>query len=207
MKDNFYIFDDLVPREDQITLLNYTQNTEIVWEQLENITGEYGGKLRTHKFPAKVHPQVNCKNEDIKNLIHKIELKITEKINLEFVKNYRWKINWLTPLDFEYDPMDLLHYDRINEHIAAVYYVNDAIGETYIYNNKLGNNAETYQENYKSVDLNSYDLLTKVTPKMGRCLVFDGHLAHHASYPSTGDRFVINFNFVAKEKNTFRNLL
>jgi hypothetical protein len=42
--------------------------------------------------------------------------------------------------------------------------------------------------------------LANVTPKMGRCLVFDGKLAHFGNYPFKGDRFIINFNFAAIDK-------
>lgn len=201
MKETHYIFDDLISFDEQLILYDYVKNAEFKWEELENITGEYGGKKNTHKFPAKVHPQIHCKNERVKGLIDNMQLIISKKLNLQFVKNYRWKINWTSPLKYEYNQLDLLHYDRITEHIAVVYYINDADGDTCIYNNKFGNNAETYQENFKNIDLNSFELLTKVSPKMGRCLVFDGKYAHHANYPTNGDRFIINFNFVAKTKN------
>ena len=73
---------------------------------------------------------------------------------VEFIKNYRWKINWTSPIG-EYDPMDLLHYDDATEHIAMVYYINNSTGDTCIYNNINGNNAETFQENFNNVDYNS----------------------------------------------------
>ena len=49
--------------------------------------------------------------------------------------------------------------------------------------------------------------MTSVSPKMGRCVVFDGKLAHHGNYPSNGDRFIINFNFAAKLKNLQNSLI
>lgn len=206
MKEIYNIFDNLLSPSDQKILYNYVKGDDVIWQELENITGDYGGKKDTHKFPAKVHPQINCKNEMIKNLIDNIQIIISKKLNLEFVKNYRWKINWTSPLKHDYNPLDLLHYDRITEHIAVVYYINNVDGDTCIYNNKFGNNAETYQENFKKIDLNSFELITRVSPKMGRCLVFDGKYAHHANYPTNGDRFIINFNFVAKNK-TNKSLL
>jgi len=201
MIKDYYIFDDILSNEEQKILYDYVKDTDIKWESLENITGEYGGKKQTHKFPAKVHPQIFCKNENIKRIIDNIQPIVAKKLNLEFVKNYRWKINWTSPLKHEYNPMDLLHYDRITEHIAVVYYINDSTGDTCIYNNINGNNAETYQENFNNVNYESYSLLAKVSPKMGRCVVFNGKLAHHANYPIERDRFIINFNFAAKSKN------
>jgi hypothetical protein len=206
MIKNYYVFDDIISNEEQMILNNYVKSSDIEWVSIENITGEYGGKKETHKFPAKVHPKPKCKNEEINRIIDGIELTVAKKLNLEFIKNYRWKINWTTPIG-NYNPMDLLHYDTITEHIAMVYYINDSTGDTFIYNNINGNNAETWHENYNGVDYKSYSLLSHISPKMGRCVAFDGNLAHHGSYPFDGDRFIINFNFVAKSKNTQNSLI
>jgi hypothetical protein len=206
MIKNYYVFDDIISNEEQKLLNDYVKSSNIEWVSMENITGEYGGKKETHKFPAKVHPKPECKNEEINRIIDSIELIVAKKLNLEFIKNYRWKINWTTPIG-EYNPMDLLHCDGLRDHIAMVYYINDSTGDTCVYNNINGNTAETYQENFNNVDYNSYSLLTSVSPKMGRCVVFDGKLAHHGNYPSNGDRFIINFNFAAKLKNLQNSLI
>jgi hypothetical protein len=42
---------------------------------------------------------------------------------------------------------------------------------------------------------------------MGRCVIFDGKLAHHGNYPSDGDRFILNFNFAAKSKSPQKSLI
>lgn len=206
MIKNYYVFDDIISSEEQIILNNYVKSSNIEWVSMENIIHQYGGNKQTKKFPAMVHPKPNCKDEKINHIIDSIELTVANKLNLEFAKNYRWKINWTTPIG-EYTPIDLLHYDTFTEHIAMVYYINDSTGNTYIYNNINGNNAEIGYKNYKSIDYESYTLLTTVSPKMGRCVVFDGKLAHHGSYPTNGDRFIINFNFVAKSKNSKNSLI
>ena len=206
MIKNYYIFDDLISKEDQKILNDYVKNSNIEWVSVENITGEYGGKKETHKFPAKVHPKPKCKNEEINRIIDNIELNVAKKLNLEFIKNYRWKINWTIPIG-EYNPMDLLHCDGIRDHIAMIYYINDSTGNTCIYNNINGNTAEAFQKNYVNTDYNSHYLLTSISPKMGRCVVFDGKLAHHGNYPSNGDRFIINFNFAAKSENVQNSLI
>jgi hypothetical protein len=206
MIKNYYVFDDIIPNEEQMILNNYVKNNDIEWESLENIIHRCEERVEEQKFPARVHPKPNCKNEEINRIIDGIELAVTKKLNLEFVKNYRWKINWTTPIG-EYNPIDLLHYDTYTDHIAMVYYINDSTGDTHIYNNVNGNNVEVGYKNFNSPDYNSYTLLTTVSPKMGRCVVFDGKLAHHGSYPINGDRFIVNFNFVAKQKNSKNSLI
>ena len=128
MIKNYYVFDDIISNEEQKLLNDYVKSSNIEWVSMENITGLYGGKKETHKFPAKVHPKPECKNEEINRIIDSIELIVAKKLNLEFIKNYRWKINWTTPIG-EYNPMDLLHCDGLRDHIAMVYYINDSTGD------------------------------------------------------------------------------
>jgi len=206
MIKNYYVFDDIIPNEEQMILNNYVKNNDIEWESLENIIHRCEERVEEQKFPARVHPKPNCKNEEINRIIDGIELAVTKKLNLEFVKNYRWKINWTTPIG-EYNQMELLHYDTYTDHIAMIYYINDSTGDTHIYNNVNGDNVEVGHKNYYSPDYKSYTLLTTVSPKMGRCVVFDGKLAHHGNYPINENRFIVNFNFVAKQKNTKNSLI
>lgn len=206
MIGNYYVFDNIIPTEEQKILNDYVKSSDIEWVSVENITGQYGGKSGTHKFPAKVLPNTNCENGEIIRIIDNMQIAVTENLNLEFIKNYRWKINWTTPIE-DYNPMDLLHCDDNKNHIAMVYYINNSSGGTCIFNNINGNNAEMLKKDFNGVDYNSYTLLTEVLPKAGRCVVFDGNLAHYGTYPTDGDRFIINFNFAAKFKHFQKSLI
>jgi hypothetical protein len=207
MPQDYQIFDDIISKENQSILYDYVKKENLKWEFIQNITGDYGGQKENLKFPANVHPQIYCNDDDIKKIIDEIQLTVAKKMNLEFVQNYRWKINWTQPLNNDYNPMELLHCDRIIEHIAVVYYINDSTGDTFIYNNLNGNNAESYQSNFNKVDFDSHILLKHVSPKMGRCIAFDGRLAHYGDYPESGNRYIINFNFVAKNKNNKKSII
>ena len=50
-----------------------------------------------------------------------------------------------------------------------------------------------------NIDFNSFELIKSVTPKKGRAVLFNGKYAHCATYPTNGDRFVVNINFMGKE--------
>ena len=66
--------------------------------------------------------------------------------------------------------------------ISAIYYVNDSTGDTVIFNQKLGQKAPL-------------TIKTRVTPKKGRLVVFDGALLHAGNTPRTNSpRININFN-------------
>jgi hypothetical protein len=200
MITDLFVFDDILNEKEIIDLNEYVKDSNIRWESLKDVVGNYSKKSEVHFFPAKVHPQPYCKNETINLLIEKIQKRICEKLDLQFVMNYRWKINWTTPLDNEYNPIHLLHYDRINEHLACVVYINNSTGDTFIYNNKFGDDARNYENNYDEIDYSNYILKKNISPLAGRCVVFNGNLAHHGSYPVQGDRYILNLNFVASKK-------
>lgn len=201
MIEKIYVFDDVITKEEQDEMLQFVKTTNIEWTFEKNITGKYGNK--DDKFyPANVLPKIRLSNHYIDTLINKIQHNVVQKLNLKFVENYRYKINWTKPLEFEYDAKDLMHVDSDMQHIAMVYYINDTSGNTFIYDNIDGNNAEINSKyRHNDIDYSKLTLIKSVEPKQGRVVVFNGALHHHASYPKVGDRYIINFNFVAKEKN------
>ena len=201
MIQGFRVFDDIIEVEDQERILEYVKRSDLKWNFLENITGYYGGKKNEYKFPAHVHHKFDVKDPTINSIIEKIQERVCDKMNLEFVKNYRYKINWTKPLQENYDARNLTHVDTGQDHIAMVYYINDTSGSTHIYENIEGNNAESYRKNFGGIDHSKLNLINKVAPKKGRALVFNGNLHHHGDYPKNGDRFIINYNFAAIDKS------
>jgi len=66
--------------------------------------------------------------------------------------------------------------------LSAIYYVNDSTGDTLIFNQRYGQPAPL-------------TVKTRVTPKKGRLVVFDGALFHAGNTPKTNaPRININFN-------------
>lgn len=90
--------------------------------------------------------------------------------------------------------IDKPHVDRMHDHLVCVYYVNDADGDTVIFNktaNYMFENSLT-----PDIDPKDLDVLQTVTPKKGRCVLFNGSLYHASTQPTTGIRCIVNFNFV-----------
>lgn len=82
-----------------------------------------------------------------------------------------------------------IHVDLPKEHIACVYYVNDADGDTVIYEqNTIDTPAGTNNVNLKEH--------ARVTPKKGRLVMFDGRRYHCSSQPKNGYRCIINFDLI-----------
>ena len=76
-----------------------------------------------------------------------------------------------------------------NDMASFLYYVNDADGDTILYNYRSKNIKDI--PNYEDIKI-----IKKVTPKQGRVLVFDGMTWHTAQQPTKGPRCVINFDMV-----------
>ena len=53
----------------------------------------------------------------------------------------------------------------------------------------------------EDIDLDDFEIVNRIPPKKGRALIFDGNIYHYGEYPTTADRFIINFDLVGKEKN------
>jgi hypothetical protein len=198
MIDSYYIFDDIIDSDEQNKLESHILSDTIKWLEHENITGEFGGGVN-ESFPGSVI-YWNTVDSDILSIISKIEKLSIDKIKLQFVKNIRHKINKTSPLYISYNASKLMHVDMGGDHIVIIYYINDSDGDTILFTNKKGNSAENIKDNFNSINTDDFELLKRVSPKKGRVLIFNGNLYHYGEYPKKGNRFVINYNTVARDK-------
>lgn len=107
----------------------------------------------------------------IENRVGKITL-FRAKVNVTFptpgFNNYQAQV---PHTDMAYDD------GRAIPHQVCLYYINDADGPTYFFNEK-------------------YELLDAIEPKMGRAVIFDGSQIHAGSSPIKNSfRFALNINF------------
>lgn len=206
MINGYYIFDDIIPKVEQLKLEKYVKLSNLNWNYRHNITGQYGG-TDLLKLPANVLTSIDIMDTNILNIINSIKLNLLNKLNIEFDRDYRCKINWTTPISENYDFKNLIHIDMVVAHIAIVYYINDTDGDTIFLNNKKGNSAESHQNNLKSINIDDFEIEKKISPKKGRAVIFNGNIYHYGEYPTITDRFIINFDLVGKSKNKNKNNL
>jgi len=81
------------------------------------------------------------------------------------------------------------HVDLDIPHYVLLYYGNDVDGDTVFYSND------------KKTEIK------RVSPKKGRVVFFDGSIPHSASNPTTGPRFIFNYNFTAFTENDYKSTL
>jgi hypothetical protein len=88
------------------------------------------------------------------------------------------------------------HIDMTMPHYTGLLYLNDADGDTFIYNEKydLEKGNDTYLQ-YLGVKDN-LTLMDRITPKANRFIHFDGLHWHNSSAPTTvARRLIVNFNY------------
>ncbi len=204
MIGEIYTFDSVVDTEiqDEIEKYVYDENTE--WEILKNIT-KTDGIHANYSFPAKVIPEWFI-SKDVLKFIDLIIENSLKKINKKLSRKYRVKINKTIPHQIDLNQEHrLLHVDTVVEHVAIIYYINDADGDTLIFNDKNKkhlNKLKGFKNTDDFLDLENFELFNSITTKKGRVVIFDGDFWHYGKYPTKGERNVININLaIEKQKN------
>ncbi len=85
-----------------------------------------------------------------------------------------------------------IHINQKIPHLVLLYYVNDADGETILFDKTID---DIQDENDMYLDeRHKFNVVNKITPKQGRILLFDGKTYHSASSPTTGIRCIITLD-------------
>jgi hypothetical protein len=85
-----------------------------------------------------------------------------------------------------------IHINQRTPHLVLLYYVNDADGETILFDKTID---DIQDEDMMYLDeRHEFNVANKITPKQGRILLFDGRTYHSASSPTTGIRCIITLD-------------
>lgn len=177
------IYDNILTNNQIDSISKILLSTEIPWffnestvpiheyeTQANNSTYEY--MMFVHKFRDDVGREISnfCGISDY------VLKKFVEHTGIAIQKNYRTKMN-LMPR-YNKQGYNTPHIDILNmDHWVLIYYVCDADGDTHVFNTD--------------------ETITKVTPKAGRYLFFNGNQRHASAHPILFDkRVVINYNLL-----------
>lgn len=122
-----------------------------------------------------------------RNQVISVFEKFLAKHNLSYTNILRIKANWVpaAPIASK-GRYQMPHIDDDREHKVFLYYVNDADGDTIMFN-----------ELYKGYGPEEFTIRETVSPAMGKAVVFDGNNFHAPSAPiATPFRCVINIDFI-----------
>ena len=189
MKD-VVIIDQAVPTVIQDLLENIALGDKLNWFRLKQATYSEGTRMIFPLTADAVDVQqfahtIYELDKPVSQMFHTI-LPVITAIPYTIKQMIRIKINLCVYAQMD-NPnahgMPHVDFTEIKEPlISAIYYINDSTGDTLIFNQRFGQNAPL-------------TVKTRVTPKKGRLLVFDGALLHAGNTPRTNTpRLNINFN-------------
>lgn len=160
------------------------------WTFLKDVSGATNSEYPSYGFVHVMkHPDHGIITEKYATVATRIFDNINNKLKYNFKEIYYTRSFLQLPLAKEYmKPHNGIHVDVPIPHIACVYYVNDSDGDTIIYENTYGTDTKA-------------ELIphTKVTPKKGRMVFFDGYRYHCSSQPSRNHRCIVNFDLLLGE--------
>jgi len=187
------IIDDLIPKGHQVELAN-TLTYNIAW-RFQSVTAQ----IRESNYDVCVddntidslqfvhYALLNGSSTEALPVIRPLMSAVEKQLNQRVVDVGRIKINCLTNniKTFTSSNYNIPHTDEPGiEWLTMVYYINDSDGDTFLFNEAVGNTA------------NGLTLHSRVSPSMGRAVIFDSRRFHAGSNPiDSQSRFVINVTF------------
>ena len=203
------VLDNLIEEElqDQIEHSMFYSN----WRLMIDNTYDYHPKLMGSKYKKILSPfEYDISPGLVSNVFghdHHPLLELTDKLVKNICDHIGFKVELVNrniaalqgvQLVREQNKLCGFHVNQEQPHLVLLYYVNDADGETLI-SDKTISDIE-YNDNNKMYIEDKYDfnIVSKVMPKRGRVLVFDGRTYHSASSPTTGCRCIISLDIFGK---------
>ena len=183
-----YLIDDVI---DSITATKIEQQSlslNFPWYFTPDTS--YGDKNNYQQRPGFLHWYI--KNGEASPFLKSIEPIITNgaiSLGKKEVEVIQIRSFLQLPLSESYTgtEIDTPHIDLFDPHWVMLYYATDNDAETVIYSNTMKNKT----------DIPVFDELkefTRVKPKKGRMVIFDGMHWHTSCQPTSGPRVIININ-------------
>lgn len=195
MDTPFIVIDDILPAEiaDNIEL---KLKRELPWRYINDIT--YNSDRRN--TPAFAHVFKNNEWGGFESAYIDIVMPIIEYGTAAV--NYKWnqlvkaRTFMQLPLheNFTKVGLDALHTDQPFPHLVLLYYVFDADGDTVIVDKMRSEGGMITDD----LSPDAHPIITRITPKKNRLVIFDGRYYHTAYQPRHGLRCVVNFNLLGE---------
>ena len=198
-KGKYYVVDDIVSIEQQRKIQETFLGEKVTWKFSRDIAGGnyyprpgFGHGLFYNEKPHSKWFELVL--PIIENSLKAVYENTGEKADYRLEKSRAFmQIPLRNVSGPEYDNH---HIDFIEPHLAVLYYVCDADGDTVLFEN-------VYHPRDNSRPPEPSELIEKarITPKMGRVVIFDGYHWHTATQPKEAEvRCVINSNVVLQDK-------
>lgn len=187
------IIDDFINETYQVELENALMaEMGPAWFLLDDVA--YPGQSVKHRQPGIVHPMFEENNGIMSPLYHlavPLVYEAVTRIEFKFNKIIRGRSFIQFPTATTHT--NHAHIDTNEPHLVVLYYVNDADGETVIYNQTADDIP-----NLPGFDNTLLTVNQRVMPKRGRVVMFDGRRYHSSSTPTNNRRCIINFDVAGR---------
>jgi hypothetical protein len=187
--NDILVFDDIIPVQHQEFLEYYFLRGENKWYFQKDITytdpENQGAEVTHYGFSNLIYDRATKPDmgADFYNILP-VLYQAGARVGFDVGAVLRMRAFLQLPIASNDGPINNAHTDMAMNHLVVLYYLTDSDGDTYIYN-----------ETEKS---ETYTIKQQVTPKRGRCVVFDGRLYHSSSRPTNNRRCILNINFIPK---------
>ena len=193
-KDGYIVIDNLIEMSYQEKIKEYLLDVNFPWYYQHDAS--FGVRdTEQSKFPIFSHifrtDRVLLSNQY--ELFEQIAMIATDSIEYNCVDVDTCRAYLQLPLSetFRRKDLDYLHIDTTDNHLVVLYYVNDSDGDTIL-------TSEIYDGKYRDYYMKADDgnIITRVTPKQGRILMFNGNHYHTTTQCKDNIRCVVNYNII-----------
>lgn len=182
------VIDDVVSKELQTKLYEIVMGGQ--WRFVNDMSYNNSSNPSYGFNQTFKHPKYGIMSSLYEQVCVPIVNSATEKLNLSINDIYFTRSFLQLPLQDKYIKVNNgIHVDLPIDHYACVYYCNDSDGDTIIYEQ----NTDTTPLGSNNIELIEHK---RVSPKIGRMVLFDGKRYHCSSQPRDNLRCIINFNLV-----------
>lgn len=196
MTDEIYEIEDIVPVDYQKYIEDVMLGWNFPWvfnKSLVSPDDIFQGRSDNH--PGFMHFFLeNGKASEFFNLVYPMVLSITSKSPVKFTNVLRMRgVLTLSNKSSELEH-HMPHIDTWSPHWNAIYYVNDADGDTFIFN-ETNENYDSGAADINLIKQGNFTVKKRITPKRGKIVLFPGKYYHTSSYAREFPyRSVININ-------------
>ena len=176
------VIDDVMPAVMQDQLHDICIQPDFMWSFLPDVTYDnremLAKKMNKPQYPSFSHLAMKdyMPKTNVCGMISSHILCISDKAGLDPGIVYRARFGLYLPIA-DASLHNNMHVDMKVPHTVALYYVNDADGDTFFFDSNR-------------------EIVDRISPKKGRMVVFDGLTLHASSMPSKNHRISLNIGYV-----------
>jgi hypothetical protein len=173
------------------------------WKFKDDLTSAIDEGKKQGRTAGFAHEFFNCESKINSQWFFLVFPILTNALDQIGIKNRPEKL--LQARTFKQEPAkarkeyEVLHVDDMKTRplVSILYYANDSDGDTFFFDQT----TKEYPDPAKVIAMahdqhqKEFSVAKRVSPKKGRCVIFDGSRYHASSSPQNNQRCVINFSY------------